>query len=198
MDKKTVYEKLQDARALLVQKSLKKSGSNKFANYNYYELNDFVPEAILIFKECKLCPVVTTLENGYQLKIYDSENPTEFIEFFSKDAPSELKGALPIQSLGAMQTYQRRYLYLMAMDITEHEAIDAMPPTDKEKEKTKPKVPDKNMSIIEILNNASLDYEKHFLPYCEDMGIDKEDMEEIFLSQPISNISKLTTYLKNK
>jgi hypothetical protein len=40
-------------------------------------------------------------------------------------AGAELKGAHPIQNLGAVETYQRRYLWMTAMEIVEHDAIDS-------------------------------------------------------------------------
>ena len=42
----SVYKKLQMARLALVQTTLKKSGRNKFAGYEYFELGDFIPYAV--------------------------------------------------------------------------------------------------------------------------------------------------------
>jgi hypothetical protein len=40
-------------------------------------------------------------------------------------AEANLKGTHPIQNLGAVETYQRRYLWMTAMEIVEHDALDA-------------------------------------------------------------------------
>jgi hypothetical protein len=40
-------------------------------------------------------------------------------------ADANLKGCHPIQNLGAVETYSRRYLYVTALEIVEHDALDA-------------------------------------------------------------------------
>jgi hypothetical protein len=40
-------------------------------------------------------------------------------------AEANLKGCHPIQNMGAVQTYSRRYLYVSALEIVEHDALDA-------------------------------------------------------------------------
>ena len=45
-------------------------------------------------------------------------------------ADANLKGTHPIQNLGAVETYQRRYLYMAALEIVEHDAIDASKPVE--------------------------------------------------------------------
>jgi hypothetical protein len=42
-------------------------------------------------------------------------------------AEANLKGAHPIQNLGAVESYQRRYLWMTAMEIVEHDIIDSAP-----------------------------------------------------------------------
>ena len=54
-----IYEKLQQARLILQNTELKKSGLNKFAGFNYYELKDFIPEVNKIFLDMKLFSKVT-------------------------------------------------------------------------------------------------------------------------------------------
>lgn len=124
---KNVYAKLQEARVKLQNCSLKKSGKNTYSKYNYFELGDFLPDINNIFNELGLCAVFSYEKESANLMIYNIDNIDERILFDSPTAPSDLKGALPIQSLGAMHTYMRRYLYLMALEIVEQDAIDAMP-----------------------------------------------------------------------
>lgn len=120
----SVYAKLQMAKIRLQAMPLKKSGHNKFAGYQYFELGDFLPQVNQIFHDLELCSV-TSFETTYAtLRVIDTEDNTEVI-FLSPMVDSQMKGALPIQNLGAVQTYQRRYLYMMALDIVEHDAIDA-------------------------------------------------------------------------
>jgi hypothetical protein len=45
-------------------------------------------------------------------------------------AEANLKGAHPIQNLGATLSYQRRYLWMAAMELVEGDAIDSAPPVE--------------------------------------------------------------------
>jgi hypothetical protein len=49
-------------------------------------------------------------------------------------ADANLKGCHPIQNLGAVETYTRRYLWVSAMEIVEHDALDSSPPVKEEKQ----------------------------------------------------------------
>ena len=122
-----VYEKLQKARIKLQNTALKKSGYNKFAEYKYFELGDFLPAIQSIFSELKLCPVVSFGTELATLRIIDTENGG-CITFTSPMAQANLKGCHPIQNLGAVETYSRRYLYVTALEIVEHDAIDSSEP----------------------------------------------------------------------
>jgi hypothetical protein len=122
-----VYEKLQQARIKLQNTELKKSGHNKFAGYKYFELGDFLPAIQSIFFELKLCPVVSFGTELATLRIIDTENGG-CVTFTSPMAEAQLKGCHPIQNLGAVETYSRRYLYVTALEIVEHDAIDSSEP----------------------------------------------------------------------
>jgi hypothetical protein len=122
-----VYEKLQKARIKLQHTELKKSGHNKFAGYKYFELGDFLPAIQSIFFELKLCPVVSFGTELATLRIIDTENGG-CVTFTSPMAEAQLKGCHPIQNLGAVETYSRRYLYVTALEIVDHDAIDSSEP----------------------------------------------------------------------
>lgn len=122
----SVYTKLMTARITLQSMEIKKSGENKFAKYYYFELGDFLPAVQKIFYDLGLCGVVSYHEDRAILAIYDCENPTEVISFYSPMSSASLKGAHDIQNLGAVQTYLRRYLWVTAMEIVEHDALDAV------------------------------------------------------------------------
>src|SRR5690606_33931856 len=105
---------------------IKKSGRNRHAGYDYYELSDFLPTVNKLFMEHKLFSQVSFTSEVATLTIINSEKPDEQIVFTSPMEKAELRGVQPIQNVGAVQTYQRRYLYLMALEITEGDALDAM------------------------------------------------------------------------
>jgi hypothetical protein len=135
----SVYRKLQEARLELQSTSLKKSGKNKFANFEYFELGDFLPTIQNIFLKHGLCGAITFYTDIAILTIVDIDKPEDKIEFKSPMSTAELKGCHAIQNLGAVQTYLRRYLWVAAMEIVEHDSLDAVTGKDEPK-KAKPTV----------------------------------------------------------
>jgi len=123
-----VHKKLMQARVELQAMPLKKSGHNKFAGYNYFELGDFLPQVNSIFHRLGLCSVVSFDAEYASLTITDVDDGT-CIVITSPMVEANMKGASPIQSLGGCQTYQRRYLYLCATDLVEGDSFDASAPT---------------------------------------------------------------------
>lgn len=131
-----VYSKLQRCRVQLQSEPLKKSGKNTFAKYDYFELGDFMPTINRLFLDAKLCGVVSFSEATATLTIINTEKPEETIVFTSPMSTADLKGCHSVQNLGAVQTYLRRYLYVDALEIVEHDALDST--TGKTEEKRKP------------------------------------------------------------
>lgn len=149
--KKSIKAKLQEARVKLQQTSLKKSGENTYAHFKYYELKDFLPAVNCIFNELGLCSNFSIKDAVATLEIMDVED-NETIEFTSPVINIDLsncadtqeplrtqkqqgvfqKASLVIQSIGAMHTYMKRYLYLNAMEIVENDAINATAGKDNE------------------------------------------------------------------
>ncbi len=122
----SVHKKLMAARVKLQSTEMKKSGLNKFAGYSYFELGDFIPHIQTIFNDLGLCGVVTFSTEYAQLCITDVEDGTVIV-ITSPMAEANLKGAHPIQNLGAVLSYQRRYLWMACMEIVEHDIIDSGP-----------------------------------------------------------------------
>jgi hypothetical protein len=120
----TVHKKLMQARIKLQGTQLKKSGLNKFAGYSYFELGDFLPEIQNIFYNVGLCGVVSYTHSHAELVITDVDDGTSIV-ISSPMAEANLKGTHPIQNLGAVETYQRRYLWMTALEIVEHDILDA-------------------------------------------------------------------------
>ena len=120
-----VYQKLNQARELFHQQKLKKSGLNKFAGYQYFELGDFIIPAMQIFKEVGLTSIISFGKETADLRIFNTDKPDEVIVIESPMSEAALKGCHPVQNLGAVQTYLRRYLWVAALEIVEHDALDA-------------------------------------------------------------------------
>ena len=127
-----VHKKLMQARIALQNAPLKKSGHNKFAGYSYFELGDFIPTINQIFADVGLCGVVSYDAEIASLTITDVDDGTNIV-ITSPMADANLKGCHPIQNLGAVETYTRRYLWVTAMEIVEHDALDSSAPLKEEK-----------------------------------------------------------------
>lgn len=136
----SVHKKLMQARVMLQSREIKKSGHNKFSGYHYFELGDFLPHIQSIFADVGLCGVVTFNREVAELAITDVDDGAQII-IQSPMAAAELKGAHPIQQMGAIQTYQRRYLWMAALEIVEHDVLDATTGQDRPKATPKPEAP---------------------------------------------------------
>jgi hypothetical protein len=121
----SVHKKLMEARLELQGMKLNKSGHNKFAGYKYFELGDFLPAIQEIFAKRNLCGVVSYFPDVAVLTITDIDDGT-YIHINSPMSTAALKGCHEVQNLGAVQTYLRRYLWVTAMEIVEHDALDAV------------------------------------------------------------------------
>jgi len=120
----SVHKKLMQARVTLQGTKLHKSGHNKVAQYYYFELGDFLPEIQNIFNNLDLCGVVSFTNEMATLSITDMEDGTT-LNITSPMSSAALKGCHEVQNLGAVQTYLRRYLWVTAMEIVEHDALDS-------------------------------------------------------------------------
>lgn len=120
-----VYQKLNEARNLFHQAPLKKSGHNKFAGYSYFELGDFVVPALEIFKQVGLTSIISFKQDEATMQIVNTDKPDEVVTITTPMSEAHLKGCHPVQNLGAVQSYLRRYLWVAAMEIVEHDALDS-------------------------------------------------------------------------
>ena len=120
-----IYQKLNAAREAFHSRQLKKSGLNKFAGYSYFELSDFVVPALQIFGQYGLTSVIRFGKEIAEMQIINTDKPDESITITSPMSTAALKGCHEVQNLGAVQTYIRRYLWVAALEIVEHDALDS-------------------------------------------------------------------------
>lgn len=120
-----IEEKLQQCRVELQNMKLKKSGENKFARFKYFELSDFLPAINKMFAEHKIFSNFSICDDKATLTITDYEDKSSQT-FISNIADADVKGCTAIQSLGAVHTYLKRYLYLNALEIVENDFLDNM------------------------------------------------------------------------
>lgn len=135
----SVYKKLMEARLQMQDIELKKSGVNTYAGYVYFVLGDFLPEAQRIFRDLGLCGVVRFTKDEASLEIIDADNPSaERITITSPMGTAALKGCHEVQNIGAVETYQRRYLWMAAYEIVEDDPLDATQDKGKKTQKVTP------------------------------------------------------------
>ena len=120
-----VYGKLIEARKRFLEAGIKKTGVNRYAEYKYFTLDEIIPAKQKIFRELGLADVISFSDTGACLTIVNVDNPEETVHFMSQLAPDESMIKNPIQKVGAIQTYVRRYLYCLALDIIESDGIEA-------------------------------------------------------------------------
>lgn len=149
--KLNLFQKLQKARVELQEMSLKKSGHNKFAGFSYYELSDFLPAINIICHNVGLFTAISFEMDYAILRIYDCEDMEKFIEFKSPMKEIQQKGCNDIQSLGSVETYSRRYLYLTAFEIVENDFSDAVLGSDDKRKILSNNITNGTKSQINIL-----------------------------------------------
>lgn len=130
MNKKTLNEAIASIRVKLQKADLKKSGKNKFAGFEYFELADFLPTLNELMEKEGINDLFTIEDNKAILTLIKGEEKQSYmIPFIMFETPLNTKGAKSmqdIQYLGALNTYYKRYLYLNAFGITDGDVIDAL------------------------------------------------------------------------
>lgn len=118
---KNLRQKLQEARILLKDEKLTKSGSNTFLKTKYYTLGDIQTAVTKVCDKVGICPVITFTLDMATMTIYDFDSD-ETLTFTSPmvQLSNDPKKSL-IQELGGLETYERRFLYLTIFEITEEE-----------------------------------------------------------------------------
>lgn len=175
----SIYAKLAQARVKLQKENLKKTGNNR--SFKYFELKDFLPRVNEIFDELKMCAVVRYSSELATLTIYDCEKD-ESIEFTSPMVQKALPSGTEIQNLGAIQTYQRRYLYLTALEIVEDDLVDSIPleKTEQKKQESQRRYNESiQQNVNSIQDKSILDKLKTGLKECGN----KKELEERYAKQ---------------
>ena len=172
-ENKNLNESIISIRVKLQNAKLKKSGKNKFAGFDYFELADFLPKLNELMLEegvndrfyIKDDYATLELQKGEEINTYTMpfvlfETPLTYKKDKSGNFIKNKEGdyiQVPsmqdIQYLGALNTYYKRYLYLNAFGITDGEVIDSMNNND-------------------LSKNSEPDYRKELIKYCKENNID--------------------------
>jgi len=196
---KTIYQKLSEARLAIAKKGMKKTGKNSFAGYTYFELSEILPAVNEVNNELGIVSVFNFNENLAELKIYDSENPQQFIIFtfaYSPDGAS-LKGCHKVQNDGAVQTYVKRYLYQNAYEIAEGDVLDStMNPNDVTKNVSK-QTPKKDKKLfVDVIDDLMKEHKNIVLYVIGENGF--EDASQIPQNLQPKIYSEIMNRINNK
>lgn len=178
-------------RVELQNSKIKKSGKNKYAGFEYYELGDFLPKLNELMLEENINDLFTIENDEVKLILMKDEEKQEYkmpFRIFETPLTKDGKQSMQdIQYLGALNTYYKRYLYLNAFGITDGEVIDSM---NSEEIKKPIKQETKEIGItekqIELIKELDQERVKKALEYYE-----KENIEDLTLVQASQLIKKL-------
>lgn len=126
-----LYEKLSLARLDFLKADVKKSGINSASEYDYFELADLTPVGDPILAKHRLLFVVTFPEGVPTGTLYDFDSEATLV-FNSESVFGDLlsikgnKIMTTVQSIGAKETFYRRYLYMQLFNIVEHDPIEEL------------------------------------------------------------------------
>ncbi len=147
----TLQEKIQKVRCGLKEQKITMTGKNTYAGYDYFELNDFLPALNKLMLENKMTALPSFNDEIASLTAYDFESEQK-ITITSPMGSANLKGCHEVQNIGAVETYQRRYLYQTMFDIAESDALNGT----QGKEEQKPKAVNKKSTISPVRTNIEI------------------------------------------
>ena len=172
--KRKLNESIINIRVKLQNAKLKKTGKNKFAGFDYFELADFLPKLNELMLEENINDRFVIEDDKAKLTLIKENESQEYVipfVFYStpltfkkdkngnilKDKNGEaiqIPSMQDIQYLGALNTYYKRYLYLNAFGITDGEVIDNMNNDELIK---KEKEPNYRMELINYCKTNNID-----------------------------------------
>lgn len=131
LENMSTLEKLSILRDEIAKANLKKTGKNNYSDYSYYDLGDFMPTTLNLCRQLKLVGICHLSDENPFLEIISVTNAEDKITFKSKSASAKIQGAQDIQNLGGEQTYNRRYLWIQALELTESDSVDQAPQVER-------------------------------------------------------------------
>ncbi len=193
--KLNIFQKMQKARVELQNKDLKKTGYNKYSNYKYFELGDFLPYINDICNELGLYTEFSYEEKSAALTVYNTENLEEKRVWTTPVEVATLKGCSTIQNIGGTQSFARRYLYMMAFEIAETDVIDGGA-VDEDAELGKQRIGQAHVLTINSLIQETETDKKEFLAWA---GVNRvEDITNEAVGTCLTMLNKKKTLKEKK
>lgn len=189
-EKKNLKQKLQEARMLLKEMNITKSGKNTFTKVGYYTLQDILPPIREACYKVRITPLTTFSNEVATLTIYDWDSD-EVLSMTSPMVEQKDSKMNEIQILGSLETYQRRYCLQNVFDIVEEDTTpsDNLAYHDIMAVKNRIEVlmtdlMKKGYDMSEVVQKSGLKDEKQYMQYLNACGVIKklEDNMRVLLN----------------
>jgi hypothetical protein len=120
-----IYQKLFLVRDEFARAEIKRSGKNIQLSSLFYELADIIPNVRPILLKYRLLPLTSVASGKAVMTIVDIDTPEQTLVFeLDVQTYEGNKAVTPPQAYGAVVTYYRRYLYMVALDIVEADYLE--------------------------------------------------------------------------
>lgn len=121
----TIEDKLLQARKLIKETSLKKEGTNKFSNYDYFTPTQVSHLVDTVCQELKLLPIFSLKKDEFglygTLTLGDIDEPAgEGITIQMRTEMPSITATNRTQQMGGCETYTKRYMLMSLFDICDN------------------------------------------------------------------------------
>ena len=130
-----LLQKTQTAKEQFLSSGIKPTGYNAYQKYNYFSLDDIVPEVVKICCKLGLATQFKFTRDCGKLIVIDLETGCKQVFTTPLPAPTNNKATEQCKEIQAIQTYSRRPLYLQWLEIVEVNSIELENTSTKQKKK---------------------------------------------------------------
>ena len=130
-----LLQKTQTAKEQFLSSGIKPTGYNAYQKYNYFSLDDIVPEVVKICCKLGLATQFKFTRDCGKLIVIDLETGCKQVFTTPLPAPTNNKATEQCKEIQAIQTYSRRALYLQWLEIVEVNSIELENTSTKQKKK---------------------------------------------------------------
>lgn len=194
-EKKNLKQKLQEARMLLKDEELTKSGRNNFLGNNYFTLQDLQSPITKVCLKVGMCPVITFENDCAIMTIYDFDSEDTII---TKTPMAEVvatggdKKKSLMQELMSNESYARRALYIATFEIVEDDGETQTDDLERHQilmvktriERTMTQLMQKGFDFDDVVKKLGLDEKRYnnYLNACNTINTIEKNMQ-ILLNQ---------------
>jgi hypothetical protein len=146
-----IFARLAALRIEVQELNLTKSGENDFAKFGYFELSDLLPKILPLMEQYRLCTITSFTKEEATMTVVCTDDPEgSRIVIHSPFGSADLRACHEVQNIGAVETYQRRYLWVALLEIVENDKLDPTvgDPEAKPKKKGTGKTPPEEAKLI--------------------------------------------------